>query len=128
MDNSGVKLYLTKDYRKTEFGIVTLGANSDWAGLLVPPLADKFDAEYACRKDCLNVLYIFFKINIKAKWLCIFFEKNLFDNDKEEPEIKIFSAMPHTHLIGKIKILHLIIGNKNFISGFLLSFRKRSFF
>ena len=50
-----MKLYLTKDYRKTEFGIVTFGATTHWTGLMVPPLAKSFSAEYACRKGCINV-------------------------------------------------------------------------
>ncbi|RMZ99630.1 DBH-like monooxygenase 1, partial [Brachionus plicatilis] len=76
-DNSGVRLYGTKNYRKNEFGVFTIGASENYGGLIVPPGADTFRVNYGCSSDCVNK----------------FFE--------EQEEIKVFSTLPHTHLTGK---------------------------
>ena len=59
-DNSGVRLYVTKEYRPIEFAILTVGALSSWNGILVPPYVDRFPIDYYCKKEALNVLKITF--------------------------------------------------------------------
>lgn len=54
-DNSGMRLYVTKNYRKTEFGVLTVGSTSDWSGIILPPQAQSFTTNYGCRSDCTNV-------------------------------------------------------------------------
>ena len=52
-DKSGVKLYVTKNYRKTEFGVLTAGMGI--GGLLIPPKAERMDFNFHCQKNCTNV-------------------------------------------------------------------------
>lgn len=58
-DNSGVRLYGTKNYRKNEFGVFTVGASENYGGLIVPPGADTFRVNYGCSSDCVNVILEF---------------------------------------------------------------------
>ena len=41
-DNSGFRMYLTKNYRPTEFGILTAGASPEWFSMIIPPKAQQF--------------------------------------------------------------------------------------
>ena len=54
-DESGVRYYLTKNLRKTEIGVMTIGAGASWVGILIPPLVEKFKLDFHCSKNCLNV-------------------------------------------------------------------------
>ena len=38
--------------------MLTVGTVSDFTGLIIPPNAEKFTADYACRKECTNVMKI----------------------------------------------------------------------
>lgn len=94
-DFSGVRLYGTKNYRKNEFGVFTVGGSENYAGLIIPPGADKFSVNYGCSADCVDVSWNILKIYLK--YLC-FYQKKIFE---EQEEIKVFSTLPHTHLTGR---------------------------
>ncbi len=54
-DSGGIKFHMTKNLRKTEIGVFTLGSSSSWIGLLIPPFVENLNFDFSCRKDCLNV-------------------------------------------------------------------------
>lgn len=54
-DNSGVRYYLTKNLRKTEIGVMTIGAGASWVAILIPPLIEKYKLDFHCSRNCLNV-------------------------------------------------------------------------
>ncbi|CAF1012278.1 unnamed protein product [Brachionus calyciflorus] len=76
-DFSGIRYYTTKNYRQTEFGIFTVGTSESFNGIIVPPKADRYQLDYSCSTECTD---------------------KIFD---EQPEIKVFSSLPHSHLLGK---------------------------
>jgi hypothetical protein len=53
-DTSGLKLYVTQNYRPTELGILTVGSALE--SLVLPPKAERFDnTDFVCRKQCMDV-------------------------------------------------------------------------
>lgn len=62
VDRSGIKLYVTKNLRKTEFGVLTIGTGG-WYGQVIPPQAQKFDFSYACNRNCTDVKNTLFYYN-----------------------------------------------------------------
>ncbi len=58
---TGFRFYVTQQYRPIEFGVFTVGSFFNWAGLLIPPNANKFQTDYYCRSDCVEVSI--FKLN-----------------------------------------------------------------
>ncbi|CAF1008830.1 unnamed protein product [Brachionus calyciflorus] len=76
-DYSGVRFYATKNYRKNEFGVFTVGAEESAQGIILPPRAESFKLNYACSRDCTDMLF------------------------EQQDEIKVFSTLPHAHLLGK---------------------------
>lgn len=85
-DFSGIRLFSTTDYRDTEFGIYSVGAISNWTGIVIPPQAEKFRYESTCHKDCFNTLF------------------------DTTDEVKVFASLPHTHLQG-ISVTTSIVRN-----------------
>lgn len=55
VDLSGVRFYGTKNYRESEFGVLTVGASENYEGLIIPPGSDRFSVKYGCSSECLNV-------------------------------------------------------------------------
>lgn len=101
-DQSGVRFYLTTNYRPVEFGILTVGANTEWVGGVIPPQASSFSLNYYCQTDCIN---------------------SLFDN---VDEVTVFSSLPHTHSLGKY--LNSLLGFYYALNDFLLFSIKNSNF
>lgn len=46
-------MYVTKNYRPTEFGVISIGMGN--GGLVLPPKVDRIDMNYMCQKECTNV-------------------------------------------------------------------------
>ncbi len=61
-DQSGIRLYVTEEYRPVEFGILTIGSKSEPAALVIPPKMKNLKIENICRKDFMNVIFVFFII------------------------------------------------------------------
>ena len=54
-DTTGIRLYATQNYRPTELGILHLGATEKWVSQIIPQGAKRFNTDYYCHKECLNV-------------------------------------------------------------------------
>lgn len=60
-DTTSVSLYGTTNYRQTEIGVMTIGAESSWDGILIPPGQTSFQLSYYCKASCLNVKILIIK-------------------------------------------------------------------
>lgn len=78
VDQTGIRLYMTKDYRPIEFGLLTVGSATTFKSLDIPPKMKHMNVESKCNKDSLN---------------------NLFTNGNDY--VTIISQNPHTHLAGR---------------------------
>ena len=47
-------MYVTENYRKTEFGVLTTGTGGV-GGIIIPPNADRLELNAVCQSDCTNV-------------------------------------------------------------------------
>lgn len=68
-DNSGMRIYGTKQYREIEMGIYSAGAFPDPMAMGLPPNIDRVNLEYLCTKNDINVnlfFYKFFRQNLKG--------------------------------------------------------------
>lgn len=92
-EDSGMRIYTTKNIQSTEFGVFTMGTNSDPTGIILPPKMKNLSYRYNCRADAL---------------------KELFANG----DITIFAQIPHTHLAGTQMFSTVVRNNKeiNYIS------------
>ena len=54
-DVSGIRLFSTLNYRPIEFGVLTVGADSNANGILIPPYTANYSVEFDCQTNCLNV-------------------------------------------------------------------------
>jgi hypothetical protein len=58
-------MYVTTDYRKTEFGVFAMASAEDYSSLILPPQADGFDIDFSCHKNCTDVSRAFIE---KTYW------------------------------------------------------------
>lgn len=91
-DTSGVRLYLTKDYRPIEFGVLTVGAESNSLGIVIPPQVQSLSFDFYCRQGCTNKMF-----------------------DSNTKNITVFATLPHTHLTGR-QIYSKVIRNGKEVS------------
>jgi hypothetical protein len=57
-EQSGLRLYATRKYRKTELGILYMVNGESWNTVVIPPHSDKFDINYMCHRNCTNVIVL----------------------------------------------------------------------
>jgi hypothetical protein len=55
-DQTGIRFYVTEKYRKSEFGILVVGGDEFWQGITIPPRAARFETDFYCRSNCLDVI------------------------------------------------------------------------
>lgn len=75
-EDASVKMFFTKNYRETEFGVIEVGAQFNPPALAIPPKAKNLTLEYMCKKSALNAIR------------------------GSNKEITIFAQLPHTHNAG----------------------------
>jgi len=76
-DQSSVKLYVTRNYRPIEFGVLTTGALTYVGALSIPPKVENLHTKFIVPSEFLNKL--------------------VGNNDN----ITVFAQLPHTHLAGR---------------------------
>jgi dopamine beta-monooxygenase len=76
VDTTGIRLYVQKEERPIEFGILTTGSTSDAMALWIPPKSKNLRIDNICRSRLMEEMY------------------------KETGNITIFAQLPHTHLAG----------------------------
>jgi hypothetical protein len=52
---TGFRFHVTQEYRPIEFGIFTIGSFFNWANVLIPPNTNKFQTDYFCISECIDV-------------------------------------------------------------------------
>lgn len=75
VDNSGLRMYVTKQIRQYDAGMLEVGVNVD-AYQIIPPYSDSFLSRGYCHENCLSEML-------------------------GDGEIHIFADLLHAHLIGK---------------------------
>jgi hypothetical protein len=63
IDNTGIRFYLGKTRRQQELGYLTVGADSTFLGLAIPPRADRFIVDSYCTANATSVSSIQFSMH-----------------------------------------------------------------
>jgi hypothetical protein len=63
IDNTGIRFYLGKTLRQQELGYLTVGADSTFLGLAIPPRADRFIVDSYCTANATSVSSIQFSMH-----------------------------------------------------------------
>ncbi len=76
VDHTGIRLYVQEEERPIEFGILTVGSDSNPLGLWIPPKSKHMQVDNICRSKFMEKLY------------------------EKSGNITIFAQLPHTHMAG----------------------------
>ncbi|CAF1040449.1 unnamed protein product [Brachionus calyciflorus] len=88
VDKVTLRYYMTKNLRKNELGILTVGSDSSPFGIAIPPYMEKQSIKTYCFNDCLNR-----KLSTQS--------------------ITVVSSLPHTHLTGQAVSTKIIRNGKD---------------
>lgn len=65
VDKASLRFYMTKNLKKHELGVLTVGSDPSPLGMSIPPKIDRFSLKSYCYNDCLKqVIYNFFNPSI----------------------------------------------------------------
>ncbi|CAF0944282.1 unnamed protein product [Brachionus calyciflorus] len=88
VDKVTLRYYMTKNLRKNELGVLTVGTASTPFGIVIPPKAEQQSIKSYCFNDCLNK-----KLSTQS--------------------LTIISSLPHTHLTGRAVSTKIIRNGKD---------------
>lgn len=62
VDKSGLRLYLTKQLRDHDLGLITLGTDGAPMSLQIPPQSNEFTYTSICYPQCTQVIVLVFQM------------------------------------------------------------------